>query len=184
MKVRIDQQAFSVTGSKGSLEWQFPQTATVAFDESSRMLTVGSREQTKQARANHGLTRSLLANMVKGVSDGFQKRLLIYGTGYNCKLEGRTLHLNIGFMGRRRGLGSQYELPVPDGLEVVVEVPAARGETAPAKLVIAGCDKQAVGQFAAEVRALRKAEPYKGKGIRYDDEVVRRKQGKALAGTG
>ncbi len=181
--MRIDQREVAVSGGRGSLHWMIPDTANAEFDESSRLLTVSSRAETRQARANHGLTRSLLANMVRGVSEGFQKRLLIYGTGYNCKLEGKTLHLNIGYMGRRRGLGAQFELPVPEGLEIVVETPAARGDSDPAKLVIRGCDKQAVGQFASEIRALRKAEPYKGKGIRYDDEVVRRKQGKTLAGS-
>jgi large subunit ribosomal protein L6 len=119
--------------------------------------------------------------MVKGVSEGFQKRLLIYGTGYSCKLQGKTVQLNVGFSGRRRGLGAQFELAVPEGLEVVVERDAARGDNEPASLVIRGVDKQKVGQFAAEIRALRKTEPYKGKGIRYEGERVRRKQGKALA---
>jgi large subunit ribosomal protein L6 len=93
------------------------------------------------------------------------------------------LHLNIGYSGRRRGVGSQFELPVPQGLEVVVEKDAARGEQEPAQFVIRGFDKQQVGQFAAEIRALRKTEPYKGKGIRYEGEHVRRKQGKALTGS-
>jgi large subunit ribosomal protein L6 len=104
----------------------------------------------------------------------------IYGTGYNCKLVGQTLHLNVGFSGRRRGVGSQFELPVPKGIEVVVEKDAARGDSEPAQFVIRGCDKQCVGQFAAEIHSLRKTEPYKGKGIRYQGEHVRRKQGKAL----
>lgn len=173
----------TVTGPKGSLGWCLPDTAEVVFDESSRQLAVTRLSDAKQSRMNHGLSRSLLANMVKGVYEGFEKSLEIYGTGYNCKLEGRTLHLNVGFSGRRRGLGSQFELPVPDGLEVEVTVPAARGDADPAKFVIRGADKQKVGQFAAEIRKLRKAEPYKGKGIRYAGERVRRKQGKALAGS-
>jgi len=115
VKVRISQREVSVSGGKGSLSWTIPQTAAVEFDDSSRLLKVSSKAQTKQARADHGLTRSLLANMVKGVDEGFQKRLLIYGTGYNCKLDGRKLHLNIGYMGRRRGIGSQFELPVSAG---------------------------------------------------------------------
>ncbi len=141
-------------------------------------------DDTKQSRANHGLTRSLIANMVLGVSEGFSKRLQIFGTGYNCKLQGNVLHLNVGFSGRRRGIGSQFELPVPAGLTVTIERDAARGDTDPAAMTISGCDKQVVGQFAAEVRALRKTEPYKGKGIRYEGEYIKRKQGKALAGGG
>lgn len=180
--VKVAGSEVSVSGSKGNLSWRFPPTAKVAVDDDAKCVNVTRTDDSKQSRANHGLTRALVANMVKGVSEGFQKRLLIYGTGYNCKLQGKTLHLNVGYSGRRRGLGSQFELNVPDGVEVVVEKDAARGDTDPASLVIKGADRQKVGQFAAEIRSLRKTEPYKGKGIRYDDEVVRRKQGKALAG--
>ena len=182
--VKLSGRQVTATGPKGSTTWEHPYSAEVVHDEAAQSLCVTRRDDTKQSRANHGLTRALIANMVKGVTDGFERRLLIYGTGYNCKLTGRTLHLNVGFSGRRRGLGSQFELQVPDGLEVVVERDAARGDTEPASLVIRGVDKQLVGEFAAEVRALRKTDPYKGKGVRYDDEQVRRKQGKALAGTG
>ena len=182
--VKLSGRQVTVTGPKGSSAWEHPYSAKVVHDEAAKSLCVTRRDDTKQSRANHGLTRALIANMVKGVTDGFERRLLIYGTGYNCKLAGRTLHLNVGFTGRRRGLGSQFELQVPDGLEVVIERDAARGDTDPAALVIRGIDKQLVGEFAAEIRSLRKTDPYKGKGIRYDDEQVRRKQGKALAGTG
>jgi large subunit ribosomal protein L6 len=154
----------------------------VVLEDDSKRIKVERLNDSKQARANHGLTRSLVANMIKGVAEGFERRLQIYGTGYNCKLQGRTLHLNVGFSGRRRGVGSQFELVVPKELEVVVEKDAARGEQDPAQFVIRGSDKQKVGQFAAEIRALRKTEPYKGKGIRYEGEHVRRKQGKALTG--
>lgn len=180
--VKVTGREVAVSGSNGNLSWRFPPSAQVAVDDEAKCVQVTRNDDSKQSRANHGLTRALVANMVKGVSEGFQKRLLIYGTGYNCKLQGKTLHLNVGYSGRRRGLGSQFELNVPDGVEVVVEKDAARGDTDPASLVIKGADRQRVGQFAAEIRSLRKTEPYKGKGIRYDDEVVRRKQGKALAG--
>lgn len=182
--VRLDNGTAHATGPKGSARVAWPAFTRPEFDASSRSVRVVRTSDSKQGRANHGLARSLLANLVRGVSEGFSKRLLIYGTGYNCKLVGRTLHLNVGFGGRNRGKGSQFELPVPDGLDVVVETPAARGDSDPARLVIAGIDKQRVGQFAAEVRSLRITEPYKGKGIRYEDEHVRRKQGKALAGAG
>ncbi len=182
--VKMAGSEVTVSGKQGTLTWNYPFTATVVIDEAAKSITVDRKGNDKQSRANHGLTRALIANMILGVTVGFSKRLLIYGTGYNCKLQGRTLHLNVGFSGRRRGLGSQFELTVPDGVEVVVEKDAARGDTDPASMVVKGADKQKVGQFAAEVRALRKTEPYKGKGIRYDDEVVRRKQGKALAGAG
>ena len=182
--VKLAGREVSVKGPKGQLTWQHPFTAKVAYDEGAKTLAVTRLDDSKQSRANHGLTRALIANMVTGVSTGYEKRLEIYGTGYNCKLQGRTLHLNVGFMGRRRGIGSQFELTVPDGVEVVVEREAARGDTEPAQLAIKGFDKQAVGEFAAEIRALRKTEPYKGKGIRYRGEHVKRKQGKALAGSG
>lgn len=182
--VKVAAGEVSVSGPQGNLTWTYPSTAEVVVDETAKCVLVTRNSDLKQARANHGLTRALIANMVKGTAEGFQKRLLIYGTGYNCKLQGKTLHLNVGFSGRRRGLGSQFELSVPEGIEVVVEKDAARGDTDPASLVIKGADRQKVGQFAAEIRSLRTTEPYKGKGIRYDDEVVRRKQGKALAGAG
>lgn len=182
--VKVTGRAVAVSGPKGKLDWTVPDTANVAYDDASRTVTVTRVSDLKQARINHGLSRALIANMVKGVSEGFEKSLEIYGTGYNCKLDNKVLHLNIGFSGRRRGLGSQFEIPVPDGLEIDVTVPAARGDSEPAKFVVRGVDKQQVGQFAAEVRKLRKTEPYKGKGIRYAGEHVRRKQGKALTGAG
>ena len=104
-----------------------------------------------------------------------------YGTGFSCKLEGRNLQLNVGYMGRGVDGKPQFSIPVPEGLEIDVEVPAARGDTEPAKFTVKGADKQKVGQFASEVRAIRTPEPYKGKGIRYAGEQVRRKQGKAFA---
>ena len=183
VKVKVAGSEVSVSGPKGTLSWKAPFSAVVAYDESTRIIAVERKDDRKQSRANHGLTRALLANMVTGVSEGFSRRLQIYGTGYNCKLQGKTLHLNVGFSGRRRGIGSQFELAVPDSVEVVIEKEAARGDTEPAVLLVKGCDKQAVGEFAAEIRALRKTEPYKGKGIRYEGEHVKRKQGKALAGT-
>ena len=170
----------TVTGPKGTSSLCFPALVDVAYEEASKLVKVTRQDDSKQARANHGLTRALLANMVKGVAQGFERRLEIYGTGYNCKLIGKALHLNIGYSGRRRGVGAQFEVPVPAGVEVTVEKDAARGDNEPAALVIRGCDKQQVGEFAAEIRALRKTEPYKGKGIRYKGEVIKRKQGKAL----
>ncbi|MBI4716363.1 MAG: 50S ribosomal protein L6 [Planctomycetes bacterium] len=182
--VRVEGQTVAVAGPKGTMSWRFPETAQVSLDSGSKAVVVGRVDDRKQSRANHGLTRAYIANMVRGVSTGFQKALQIYGTGYNCKLQGRTLHLNVGFSGRRRGVGAQFELSVPEGVEVVVEREAARGDNEPAQLLIRGFDKQRVGQFAAEVRAIRRTEPYKGKGIRYTGEHVRRKQGKALTSGG
>lgn len=182
--VKVSGREVAVSGPKGTSVWAHPLSAEVCYDRKSSQITVTRKDDQKQSRANHGLTRALIANMVRGVSEGFEKKLLIYGTGYNCKLVDGTLHLNVGFSGRRRGVGSQFEMPVPDGLEVVVEREAARGDTDPASLVVRGFDKQRVGQFAAEIRGVRKTEPYKNKGIRYAGEQVRRKQGKSLTGAG
>lgn len=182
VKVTVQGRNICVSGPNGQSAWTFPETAKVAFDDASKCITVTRTDDRKQSRANHGLTRALIANMVKGVTEGFSKRLEIYGTGYNCKLQGRTLLLNVGFSGRGHGRNAQFELPMPQDIEVVIEKEAARGDTEPARLVVKGSDRQRVGQFAAEIRALRKTEPYKGKGIRYEGEFVRRKQGKALTG--
>lgn len=182
--IQISGRQVNINGPKGKSSWTFPSNAKVAFSESSKQISVERLDNSKQARANHGLTRALLANMVKGVAEGFSRRLQIYGTGYGCKLEGKTLHVNVGFSGRGYEKPSQFQLPVPPGIEVTVEVPAARGDNEPAQLVVKGFDKQQVGKFAAEIRSLRKSEPYKGKGIRYEGEYVRRKQGKALTGGG
>ncbi len=182
VKVSLSGRTVSVAGPKGNLSWEFPETATVAVDDASKTVSVNRRDDRKQSRANHGLTRALIAGMVEGVEKGFEKKLEIYGTGYGCKLAGRILQLNIGFSGRGFQKAAQYELPVPEGIEIIVERETARGDGDPAVLIVKGCSKQQVGQFAAEIRALRKTEPYKGKGIRYHGEQVRRKQGKALAG--
>jgi len=180
--VKVAGQVISASGPKGNASWTAPMTTEVTFDAGSKTVIVKRRDDSVQSRANHGLSRALINNLLIGVASGFEKRLQIYGTGYNCSLKGKTLHLNIGYSGRRRGVGSQFELPVPDGLEVVVEKDAARGDTDPAQFVIRGFDKQRVGQFAAEIRKLRRTEPYKGKGIRYFGEFIKKKQGKALTG--
>lgn len=182
--VKVGPEEVTVTGPKGTSALRTPRGAKIAVDSDRKEIEVTRTSDEKQIRANHGLARALLANMVRGVTDGFEERLEIYGTGYNCKLVGKKLHLNIGYSGRRRGVGSQFEVDVPAGIEVTVEREQTRGDNEPAVFVVRGIDKQRVGQFAAEVRALRKTEPYKGKGIRYQGEHVIRKQGKALTGGG
>lgn len=184
VEVRVAGSDVTVKGPKGSLTLKTPESTSVSFDAAAKRVNIARTGNHKQAMANHGLARALIANMVKGVSAGFERRLLIYGTGYNCKLDGKKLCLNVGFMGRNRGKGAQFELPIPPGVEVVIEAQAAKGDNEPAKILIKGIDRQSVGQFAAQVRAIRKTEPYKGKGIRYEGEHVRRKQGKALTGGG
>ncbi len=163
-----------IKGSLGELEHDVPGLIEVAYDEAARMLIVTRKNDSRSARALHGLHRSLLANKVQGVSTGFEKRLEIYGTGYNINLRGETLVLNIGFC-------HEVVFDVPDGITVDIEQNAA-AVSGPARFTVKGVDKQLVGQFAANVRAVRPPEPYKGKGIRYVDEYVRRKEGKAFAG--
>ncbi|HSW46355.1 MAG TPA: 50S ribosomal protein L6 [Phycisphaerae bacterium] len=186
VKVEVANQTIKASGPKGELAWRCPDGIAVAFDSAVAQIQVTARQATSQARALHGLSRALIANMVRGVHQGYRIGLEIYGTGYGCRLQGRSLLVNCGYMGRgvdKQGKprDAQFNIPIPEGLTVTVEVPAARGENEPAKMTIEGADKQKVGQFAAEVRAIRPPEPYKGKGIRYAGEQVRRKQGKAFA---
>ncbi len=182
--VKLADRTVEVTGPKGTLRWAHAECVKVALDseDDDQVVKVSPTSEQKTARALWGTTRALIANMITGVSQGYEKKLEIYGTGYNCKLDGRQFQLNIGYMGRGVDGKPQFSIPVPEGLEVVIETPAARGDSEPAKFTVQGADKQQVGEFAAEIRILRPPEPYKGKGIRYAGEVVRRKQGKAFAG--
>ncbi len=134
-------------------------------DAAAQSLTVSRGSDQRLARALHGLTRAVLQNMMVGVTQGYEKRLELVGVGYIAALQGQTLQLRVG-------LANELQVPIPAGLKVAC--PDQQ------HIVIQGIDKQLVGQFAAEVRALRKPEPYKGKGIRYLGEQVRRKQGKAM----
>jgi len=182
VKVEITGQAVKVSGPKGNLFWEIPQPITAAVRD--KEVVVERPNDLAQNKALHGLSRALVANMIQGCAEGFSISLEVYGTGYNVGVEGRKLMLNIGYMGRGVGRKAQYEVPIPDGVEVKIGTPVARGNTEPARLTVSGPDKQAVGQFAAEVRKLRKPEPYLGKGIRYAGEQIRRKAGKVFAGGG
>lgn len=182
VKVEIAAQTVKVSGPKGNLTWTVPQPIRVSVADQN--IVVERPDDQPQNRALHGLTRALIANLVQGVATGYERKLEVYGTGYGANVQGRTLLLNCGYMGRGVGKKAQFEIPIPAGLEVKVEVPAARGNNEPAKFTVSGPDKQQVGQFAAEIRKLRKPEPYLAKGIRYADEHVRRKAGKVFAGGG
>ncbi len=189
VKVELKDHTIKTSGPKGSLTWTYPSAVEVTFDAASSMVKIDRKDDAAQSKALHGLTRALIANMVLGCEKGYEKKLEIYGTGYSCDLKGTRLLLNCGYMGRGvddagKPREAQFVINIPEGLKVTVEVKAARGESEPAKLTVAGPDKQMVGQFSAEVRSLRPPEPYKGKGIRYAGEYVRRKQGKAFAGGG
>ena len=152
----------SVKGSKGELAYTLKPKIKAELTGDQLVISRGSED--KQFRALHGLTRALLANMVKGVSDGFTKKLELVGTGYRARLEGKNLVLSLGF-------SHEIKYEVPTGIEI-------KGEGTNV-IIITGYDIQSVGQVAAVIRSYRKPEPYKGKGIRYAGEVVRRKAGKA-----
>jgi len=186
VELKLKDQAIKTAGPKGELSWRWPDTITVAFDAAASQVVVTRSDDTSQSKALHGLTRALIANMVQGCEKGYERKLEVYGTGYSCDVKGKQLLLNCGHMGRgidRHGKQkeAQFYVGIPDGVTVTIETKAARGDTEPARFTVTGADKQKVGQFASEVRALRKPEPYKGKGIRYAGEYVRRKQGKAFA---
>ena len=163
VEVQLDGCTVTFTGPKGKLQWQHRPEITVGLDE-AKCLRVQRRDD-RQSRALHGLTRALLQNMIVGVTQGYEKRLEIIGVGYLAAVLGQTLQLRVG-------LANELQIPIPEGVKVAC--PDQQ------HIVIQGIDKQLVGQFAAEVRAQRKPEPYKGKGIRYLGEPVRRKQGKAM----
>jgi len=189
VKVVLADHTVKTSGPKGELAWQYPDEVAVEYDASAGEIRVTRSGDSARQRAMHGLTRALIANMVKGVLEGYRIQLEIYGTGYGCKLQGNNLLLNCGYMGRGIDAAgepreAQFNIPVPNGVKVTINVPAARGDSEPAKMTVEGPDKQKVGQFASEIRAIRPPEPYKGKGIRYAGEHVRRKQGKAFASGG
>lgn len=164
-KVAVSGNTVVVEGPLGKLEQQLHRDVSVAVDEGAKQVVVSRQSETRQARALHGLSRALIQNMFKGVTDGYEKKLEIVGVGYLAAVQGDTLQLRVGF-------ANEVHMKIPKSLKV----------TCPDQthVVVKGTDKQQVGQFAAEVRAVRKPEPYKGKGIRYDGEAVRRKAGKAM----
>ena len=156
-----DNNVVTVKGAKGTLTQQFNANMAIALENG--VLTVSRPNDAKENRALHGLTRTLINNMIVGVTEGFKKELDVNGVGYRVAKEGNKLVMNLGF---------SHQVIMEEKAGISIEVPG------PNKIVILGCDKQAVGQFAAEVREKRPPEPYKGKGIKYVDEVIRRKAGK------
>lgn len=182
VKVEIAGQLVKVSGAKGNLNWTIPTPITARLDGSE--VVVERPDDIAENRALHGLSRALIANMVQGCHQGYTIGLEVYGTGYGADVQGKKLMLNCGYMGRGVGKKAQFEIPIPDGIDVQVQVAQTRGNNEPAKFTVSGPDKQQVGQFAAEIRKIRKPEPYLGKGIRYAGEQIRRKAGKVFAGGG
>jgi large subunit ribosomal protein L6 len=165
VKVGIADRTITVEGPLGKLDWQFRREIAVRYDEQAKLIHVTRHNDHRQSRALHGLTRALIQNMVVGVTQGYRKRLEIHGVGYLAAVIGDTLQLRVGFANEvHRQIPPDLKITCPDQQHILIE----------------GIDKQKVGEFAAEVRAIRKPEPYKGKGIRYEGEAVRRKQGKVM----
>ncbi len=177
VKVELKDRQVTISGTKGSLSWTYPAGVSVAHDAKGGLIQVTRASDQRAHRALHGTTRALLNNMVQGVSRGFERKIEIYGTGYGCTIQGTTLELNVGH-------ANSVKLSIPQGIKVDIEVAATKGDETPAKLTVSGIDKQVVGQFARDIKDARPPEPYKGKGIRYAGEQIRRKAGKAFAGAG
>ncbi len=165
VEVKLDGTTVTVKGPKGTLTQVVHPNMTIKIENGELLVT--RPDDQKQNRALHGLTRSLLANMVEGVTNGYKKELEVNGVGYRAAKQGKTLVMNLGY-------SHQVKVDEIDG--ITIDVPN------PNSIIISGPDKQKVGQFAAEVREKRPPEPYKGKGIKYADEHIRRKEGKAAKG--
>ncbi|MGB3240815.1 MAG: 50S ribosomal protein L6 [Geitlerinemataceae cyanobacterium] len=163
--VTLEGQHVSVKGPKGELNRVLPDEVGIEWD--GDLLLVKRKNESRAARARHGLCRTLVSNMVEGVSQGFERRLQIQGVGYRAQVQGRNLILNVGY-------SKPVEISAPEGIQLAVE-----GNT---NVIISGYDKEIVGNTAARIRDVRPPEVYKGKGIRYDKEVVRRKAGKTGKG--
>lgn len=164
VKVSVDRGTVSVVGPKGTLTQPLPRGITAVVD--GTRLTVARKDDSKAQKALHGLSRALLQNAVTGVTSGFSRDLEIQGVGYRAQVSGRTVTFNIG-------LTHPVEFPIPEGIQITVERQT--------KVTVSGIDRQRVGQVAAKIRALKPPDVYKGKGIRYAGEIVRKKAGKAGA---
>ncbi len=167
VEVKLDGNSVTVTGPKGTLTKEFNPNMEIKVEGNE--ITVARPNDEKENRALHGLTRSLIFNMVEGVTNGFSKKLEVNGVGYRVQKQGSTLNMNLGF---------SHPVVFEEIEGISIECPG------PNEIIISGVDKQKVGQFAAEIREKRPPEPYKGKGIKYADEVIRRKEGKAGKGAG
>lgn len=176
--VKIEQQGrtIKVTGPRGSLARDCHPLIRVVLEDKQILLHNDTPED-RHAKQMHGTMRALIANMVLGVSKGFEKKMEIYGTGYSVKDQSGQLVFQIGYC-------QAISLPIPKSVKVDIEVPATRGNDVPAKFTLTSVDKCELGQFAAVIRKIRPPEPYKGKGIRYAKEHIRRKVGKAFASGG
>jgi large subunit ribosomal protein L6 len=175
VKVEQTGRQVKVSGPLGSLEVGCRLGIQVRLDGATQSIVVENEHpEIREDKALHGTIRALLANMVEGVSKGFERKLEVYGTGYTVKEQSGKLVLQVGF-------ANPVEMAIPQGVKVKIEVPATRGDDTPARFSLSSADKCVLGRFAADVRKARPPEPYKGKGIRYGGEVVKHKVGKTFA---
>ena len=175
--VTVEQKGrcIKISGPLGALQMDCHPRIKVKIDrQAGKILVENEHPEIRWNRQFHGTMRALIANMVTGTSKGFEKKMEIYGTGYSVKEQGGKLIFQLGFC-------HPVEIPIPKGVKVKIETGAARGNETPAKFTLLGIDKCVLGQFAAGVRKARPPEPYKGKGVRYADEYIKRKVGKAFA---
>src|SRR3990167_7238539 len=161
IQVKEERSSISVIGPKGTLNFKFPPEVTVTVD--GQEIKVQRKDDTDRSKAMHGMTRTLIANMVEGVTKGYEKTLELSGVGFRSQVQGNRLILNVGY-------SHQVEIEAPEGISFKV---------AENKITVSGFDKALVGEIASKIRKVRPAEPYKGKGIKYEGEVIRRKAGKA-----
>jgi len=177
VKVEVSDQIVKVSGPKGALEMKCHPKINVKLDsQSNKVVVENPSPQGRTEKALHGTIRALINNMITGVNKGFEKKMEIYGTGYGVKEQGGKLILQVGY-------SYPVEMKMPKSVKVRIDVAATKGNDTPAKFTLTGYDKHELGQFAADVRNARPPEPYQGKGVRYADEHVRRKVGKALVST-
>jgi large subunit ribosomal protein L6 len=172
VKVELKERNITVAGPLGQLQMVCHPRLALRM-ENSKIIVENPEPQNRLARQVHGTTRSLIANMIAGVTKGFQKKLEIYGTGYNVKTQADKLILELG-------LANPVEMKIPKLIKINIDVPATKGNETPAVLTLLSIDKCLLGQVAAQIRAIKPPEPYKGKGIRYSDEHVKKKVGKAF----
>lgn len=164
VKVGVTDRLITIEGPKGKLEFKHRPEVSVEVAEGGQSVQVSRRDDERTSRELHGLTRAVVNNMILGVKNGYEKKLEVVGVGYVCSIQGKNLNLRVGFANElKKEIPTELEVTCPDQTHIIVR----------------GCDKQKVGQFAAEVRSLRKPEPYKGKGIRYQGEVIKIKAGKS-----
>lgn len=164
VEVSVNGQTISVKGPKGQLEYTAPSQVAFVFDADAKTIVVNANDQSRQTSAFHGLARSLVNNMVTGVTDGWKKELEIRGTGYRGTVQGKVLNLNLGY-------SHPINYDIPEGITITMPTNTS--------VIVEGADKQTVGQVAADIRFFRSPEPYKGKGVRYVGEYVALKEGKS-----